>query len=472
MTIDFTLPLYLYRLIYCTIGLFITVNSFSQNTIHIDASNSPFYILSDTTIIDGDSLLISAGAQVFINNSVNLNVYGYLSIVGSEQQPAEILPINKNVGWGEIIIHESVDSLQIINARIIDGRVLTKACNVHYKNTTFINQQNLIWNQAISRFFGGELLIEDCVFKGTNQGEGLLCHDIINPIVFGCIFDSIPDAVEFLNCNAGRIGKCTFQNSKDDAIDLNHCTQTLIDSNLFFNIYNRGMEIGSENNGSSTDIFVHHNILVNCEEAITFKEGSTGKLANNSFYKNQIAVSAMVLGNPSLGSSIEIINCIFQSNDQDLFTDSKSEIRTSYSSSNIQLITGENNLLGPAKFISPSDKNFNLNLASDCINSGSPESPFDPDGSRADMGALFQPLQGLLPPIRLWPNPAREQINFQLINTFKELQIYDYTGRNCVTLEISETKYIQLSTYTLAPGIYFALFSSPDKSQLLRFVVL
>ena len=450
---------------------FVGSKSFGQNVIWVNQTTGPFYILSDTTINTNDSLMIGEGGLVYIGDGIDVDVFGTLEVIGSANNPAKIHPLHAGIGWKQIIIHDSVDSLNIKNAEIIDGRIYATDCIISYENAKFINQQDLEWNGALSRFFGGQLTAKNCTFKGINQGEGLLCHGISNPIITNCQFDSIPDAVEFLNCNFGRIGNCTFQNCYDDAIDLNHCQQTMIDSNYFYNIFNRGMEIGSENNGSSTDILVYRNILVNCAEAVTFKEGSTGIITNNTFFNNDIAVSALVSGDPAIGSSIEIINCIFQSNTQDLFADATSDIVVTYSSSNNEQILGIGNVLAPAKFISPSDSNFNLNLASACINSGSPFSPFDLDGSRADMGALFQPLQGALKPIRLWPNPATSYVKIRLIDPFEELQIIDHLGRVRANINIFETKYIQYSTSHLAPGIYFARFSREENIRLVKFVV-
>jgi hypothetical protein len=453
------------------IFFFVGSISFGQNVIWVNQTTGPFYILSDTTINSNDSLMIGNGGLVYIGDGVNVDVFGTLEIIGSDNNPALIHPINAGIGWGQIIIHDSVDSLNVKNAEIIDGRIYATDCIITYESTKFMNQQDLEWNGALSRFFGGQLRVNNCTFKGINQGEGLLCHGISNPIITNCQFDSIPDAVEFLNCNLGRIGNCTFQNCYDDAIDLNHCQQTLIDSNYFYNIFNRGMEIGSENNGSSTDILVYRNILVNCAEAVTFKEGSTGLLENNTFFNNDIGVSALVLGDPAIGSSVEVINCIFQNNAQDLFTDASSQVNVTYSSSNNQPFLGIGNIFGQAKLISPSASNFNLNLASACINSGSPFSPFDLDGSRADMGALFQPLQGALQPIRLWPNPATSYLKIHLLESFDALQITDHLGRICAQLNIRETKYIVYPIAHLTPGIYYAQFTRADDRRLLKFVV-
>jgi hypothetical protein len=49
---------------------------------------------------------------------------------------------------------------------------------------------------------------------------------------------------------------------------------------------------------------------------------------------------------------------------------------------------GQNNLSGDVGFWDPAHNDFNLRPNSQCIDSGDPSSPPDPDGSRADIGAL------------------------------------------------------------------------------------
>lgn len=50
---------------------------------------------------------------------------------------------------------------------------------------------------------------------------------------------------------------------------------------------------------------------------------------------------------------------------------------------------GEHNIFADPLFINSDNHDYRLALNSPCIDAGDPESPLDPDGSRADMGALF-----------------------------------------------------------------------------------
>ncbi len=52
-------------------------------------------------------------------------------------------------------------------------------------------------------------------------------------------------------------------------------------------------------------------------------------------------------------------------------------------------LTGTGNITDDPEFEDPSENDFNLEWGSPCINGGDPSSPLDPDGTTADMGALY-----------------------------------------------------------------------------------
>ncbi|MFT6924056.1 MAG: hypothetical protein ACJA1C_003077 [Crocinitomicaceae bacterium] len=446
-----------------------TVIGYSQITISINESNSPYYIASDLVINSNDSLLIGVGAEVIISDNVNIDVYGFISIQGSESNPAKLIAVNPMVGWGQIIIHEEVEVFTINNTRIEEGRVLSFDCSVHFANVTFINNQPLAWDHAISRFHYGQLTIEDCQIIGTNQGEGFLCHDILNPIVINCQFESIPDAVEYLNCESGRIGNCTFRDIYDDAIDLNHCNNTVIDSNFIYNVTDRGMEIGSENNGSSTNILVRHNTIVNCGEGINFKEGSNGLVQNNTLYNNTIGITSLNGTPSSLGSSIEVINCILSQNVTPVFIDVFSTMNVSYSLSDNSILIGEENYTTQPHFISPLLFDFQLQDSSPCIDAGSPHSVTDPDFSRSDLGATYKHFE-IEESLKIWPNPVENQVFILMSKPFKKFEVIDGFGKIYRTFDLTGLIAFQTNLEFLSQGIYFLAFYTNQEKVLVKII--
>ncbi len=64
------------------------------------------------------------------------------------------------------------------------------------------------------------------------------------------------------------------------------------------------------------------------------------------------------------------------------------QIDLTYSASSKKL-TGTGNITGKPLFVNSASDDFHLKIGSPCIDKGDPASPNDPDGTPADMGALF-----------------------------------------------------------------------------------
>jgi hypothetical protein len=82
------------------------------------------------------------------------------------------------------------------------------------------------------------------------------------------------------------------------------------------------------------------------------------------------------------GGEVKLANSIVTANGTDLVD--ASHVYTWYNSSSYYGPSG----LGPAGFFDGPGHDFHLLATSGCIDAGDPNAPLDPDGSRADMGAL------------------------------------------------------------------------------------
>lgn len=454
----------------CLIVLFLSVLNIGlgQTKTYIDGSNSPYIIQNTLTVNNGDTLILGPGAIIKLADSVDIVVYGNFKAVGTTENPVRIEPIGE-IGWGQIKVQESSDSLVITNAEIFNGRLWVNSNHVQLKNIHFTNNQNLEWNGAIGRFYFGSLTIDSCSISGINKGEGFLVHSVDNATVTNCSFMSIPDAVEFLNCDYGRIGKSEFRNIRDDAIDLNHCYATLVDSNFIIGVTDRGMEIGSENNGSSVAIRVERNIIANCFEGINFKGGSTGTVAHNTLYNNTTAITSIAFDTPNLPSSVDVSNTIFNSNTQDFITEESSTVAFNYCLSDNMLIEGQHNLRSDPFFTSVSNEDFSLLPVSPCIDAGNGSDPTDPDGTVADIGAIFQverPNEKTL----LWPNPCEQ---FIFVTSYKRIHSIDITnvlGQNIFSQNVNGDFHIMIDTNQFPSGYYTLTINSPENPIIKQFL--
>jgi len=455
-----------------------SLSTFSQSNLTIDDSNSPFHILSDTTIESGDTLLLLAGAELFMGDHVDVFIKGVLRIKGDAENRVNVRPVNPGIGWGEFKIATHVDSLIIENAFIEDGRFLSYNTINIFENVEFVNNQNLAWDAAISRFIEGELNINNCKIYGSNKGEGFLVHSINNPQVLNSYFNAIPDAVEYLNCTEGRIGKCQFFDMIDDAIDLNNCYKTLLDSNLMVSIGDRAMEIGSENFGSSREIQVYRNVLVNCEEGVNFKEGSTGSIVNNTFYQNQKAVTVIADGRPNIGSSVQVVNCIFDQNQTPIYKDNSSSYTVDFSSSSSTLLIGTENLFVAPNFNNPTSLDFSLKPNSKCIDAGDRNAgKLDRDNTYLDLGALYfdQSIKrAIQSEVTLFPNPTSSILNVKVVGYSNQIQIINSNGQLQREVDIisNYSTRIKLNVSSLNRGLYVLVITGETGKSRHKFVKL
>ena len=419
----------------------------SESAVIFNKEFSPYYIDSTIIINENDTLIIEKGTIMYLDTNVNIMVYGWMFINGTVDEPVQILPVVDTTGWGIIEIDHPGANCEFKNATIVDGRITTRDVNLKYRNITFITRQNLPLYTNVTRVIRGSADIKYCSITGVNKGEGFWCGDMKNAIISNCYFENIPDAIEFTYVRYSTIRNNQFTNIPDDAIDLNNCNDILIDSNFFKHISDRGMEIGSETYGSSENISIRRNIVTYCNEGIVFKEGSFGEVTNNTLYYNNIGISSIELVPGTGGSTVNVQNTIFSNSQiQDINIDNLSSIIISYSlTDNTTPLPGIQNIINLPDFTDPENDNFSLKENSPCVDKGNPLSPYDPDNTRVDIGALYfdqgsagyDSLNTDISSFKIWPNPFS---NILAITanidkpTHINIDIYDLFGRHIVSL--------------------------------------
>lgn len=439
---------------------------------HITPANSPYTFPNGYEVAIGDSLILHPGAEVQIGPNANIIVHGILRSLGSTNNPVTISATDPNVGWGILDIRNTSDSLLMQYTYVNEGRLAVNDGYVSLYETHVTNNQQLLWDDMVFLVWFAEVIMAHSSITGSNQGEGLICHDCVTPTITHCTFVSIPDAVELINCHNGLIRNNVFRDLGDDAIDLNHCSNVLIDSNLIYNISNRGIEIGSESFGSCTDITVSKNRFSSCSEAINFKEGSTGLVINNTFHNNTFAITTFSV--PGFGQEkVDVINCIFNENNYTAVVDENAEVRIRYSCFNDSVYEGEGNFQVDPRFVNANSLDFRLKPSSLCINTGALSTELDPDGTRMDLGAFYQPAFELSKHpngIILRPNPSNGTINVHLTDSYEIVSVHDGLGNTLKHFNIQGELFFTKDLSFLASGKYYLLFSSPEKSATLPLI--
>lgn len=104
-----------------------------------------------------------------------------------------------------------------------------------------------------------------------------------------------------------------------------------------------------------------------------------------------------------INAGISGLNNIVYFNQADTCADCVGTVNFSYSCCS-QTLAGTGNITDDPRFVDAANNDFNLQSGSPCIDTGDPNSSLDPDGTRADMGALYFDQSGGQPEIVIMPD--------------------------------------------------------------------
>ena len=262
------------------------------------------------SIGENELLSVAPGSTLRFAPGATINCYSNIIIRGTEEEPITLISEDSVNDHWILEIFDPTDKFELSHINIINGLITTREAKCHFKNVHFSNDKELEWNSAATRFWGGELIVEDCVIDWNRKGEGFLVHDVNRPIVKNSTFKKVNDAVEFLGCNNGVIQNCKFLSNSDDAIDLNACYNILMADNEFYDTKDRAMEIGSEGFGHSTKIRVVNNLYVDCKIAVDVKENSDAQLVNLTIVRCKLGLEIINEENNGLISHAEMNNSV------------------------------------------------------------------------------------------------------------------------------------------------------------------
>ena len=321
------------------------------------------HITEELIIEEGDSLVLGPGSVVLIDSGLNIIARGDIIIRGSQKRPVHIKGSGQS-GWGVLSAKGSCRNFIMHHVVIENGRITSYQSNNHFKNVLFKNNQPLVWNDALARFWYGEVLIENCAAEGINKGEGFLLHNVQHPNIRNCTFRKVPDAIEYIDCKNGQIVGNYFEQSNDDAIDQNSCFNILIKDNQIFDAEDCGMELGSEKFGSSDSLKVFNNLIVNCGKGIIVKESSSVIVEHSTFYNNKIGIEVDTPEDSTRISRVVVNLTVFGGETMPIVTNSRSEAVVSNSLSPFLLPPGKNNKTEQVEFKNADKRDFNLSAPS------------------------------------------------------------------------------------------------------------
>ncbi|MDP8313986.1 MAG: right-handed parallel beta-helix repeat-containing protein [Candidatus Celaenobacter antarcticus] len=355
---------------------------------------------------------------------------------------------------------------------------------------------------------GCELTIEPDVQIITNNNskievQGKLVADASGKGSIQFISNDSWKGIQFLNSTEDNlIQNCEITNATYCAVDIENSKVDIIENTIYENstATQKGAAInviGLEsvyiyknliaNNTSSTlcagigcdnaNPLISHNIIVNNTAsfagAISLKNSSNPTMINNTIANNESTSGYGAMWFAS--SSATVNNCILI-DDLDVFTLFGSTVNVTYTCISGGY-NGTGNIDGDPMFENPTagsgtgynglEANWSLLEDSPCIDTGDPNSPLDPDGSCADMGALYFNHIAVDPQIQNggislnnYPNPFKNStiieynINKIIGEEPVEIKIYNIKGQLVDTIKPKDGMVVW-EAESFPAGVYF-----------------
>ena len=147
---------------------------------------------------------------------------------------------------------------------------------------------------------------------------------------------------------------------------------------------------------------------------------------------------------------------------------------------------GEGSISANPRFVDPENGDYHLQANSPCIDAGDPNSPLDPDGTRADIGAYYYHQELSAAPSReatlpqsfaafAAPNPFNHEtkLYFKLPQPGEvTIGIYDLQGREALYAELTARSpygiYLLEGDLLGSAGVYFVKVKSGDRQEAFK----
>jgi len=204
-------------------------------------------------------------------------------------------------------------------------------------------------------------------------------------------------------------------------------------------------------------------------------KNSQAYVVNNTIYENIYGIIALDTSYVSINSSIIWHTSSFNNS---TYIEQGSYIWSKWTDVQDTLWVYSNcgNINIDPLFVDPSNNDFSLQPNSPCVDAGNPFQPKDPDGTWADMGAIYYEQATVLnegPFIRprnfsnVFPNPFSTYAIITFHNPQSEtyqLVLYNSKGQEVKRIEGRKTEQIEIKRDGLPNGIYFYSLNSKQKT--------
>jgi spore coat protein H len=364
--------------------------------VRLTADKSPYYIYEHVQVSKKGTIIIEAGAEVYISAKEGITVEGTFIAKGSSDNPANIY--SKYDLSGVQINLKSGSRLELDNANIKNIRFHSTDCDVRIKDTDYEYNEMYSTGEIINdvmKFEGysGKVEIDNLHFFGNPRVEALYVSETDDVVINDSKFENCWDGIQlYLIDNKGVLTNNKVRYCRDDAVDMNKCMNILIEGNEIHQVNDKGLSLWASWEYDNPQMKIKRNIITNTGTGIAVKNNLHAQIANNTIVNSGKAIDVYEKDKPEDGyenhPKISAVNNIFYNCDNVVKYDALGTGTINYSLSNNSEISGKNNIQADPLFENVEEYKFELQSGSPCIDAGNPNSERDEDGTISDLGAL------------------------------------------------------------------------------------
>ncbi len=361
------------------------------------------HVTADVQVPVGHTLTIRPGTLVVLDgvatgeDGVDLNVKGTLEALGTRDEPVSFTAAATHEPWGEIDFDGATGRLQ--NALITRagsspaGGHTSSGPAVRSREDSTVELDGCVISDIAGKIMtadDSDLVFRDCILARAIMGPEI---DDSAALLERCLIAEMRgeddnDGIYLHSQKAGQ--ELTLQDvivagGDDDGIDTLRSTVTIAEC-VVRDFADKGIS------AFSSDLTVTQTILADCDIGVSNKsddpDGSLVRIDRSTIVGNRLGIEANdKFDEPENDVRFKVSSSIVRCDTtlETGFADEKMQI--SYSALGDDW-PGEGNFTDDPEFVDGNAWDFRLSAGSPCIDSGDPAAELDPDGTRADRGAL------------------------------------------------------------------------------------